>query len=189
MPKAPGSRRSSIISAAAELFATDGYPSAGMDRIGAAAGITGPAIYRHFSAKSAVLAAVFDGILDAVTARPAVPPDDGDPAAALRAVVEVYAGAVASRRRLMAVFVREVHHLPAEHRSGLDERQRRLVREWRTLLAAVHPQWTGEVVRTCVHGCFGMLNSVGTYDAGLEDDELTQVLTELAGRILDLPDR
>lgn len=181
------SRRSSIIAAAAELFATYGYPSTGMDQIGAAAGITGPAIYRHFSSKSAVLAAVFDGILDAVTARPDAEPDAGDPAAALRGVVQVYAAAVAARRLLMAVFVREVHHLPPEQRFGLDERQRRLVREWRTLLTAVHPQWTGEVIRTCVHGCFGMLNSVGTSDARLDDEELTRVLTELAARVLDLP--
>jgi AcrR family transcriptional regulator len=182
-----GSRRTIIVSAAAELFATDGYPSTGMDRIGAAAGISGPAIYRHFSSKSAVLAAVFDGILDAVTARPVPVVDDGDPAAALRAVIEVYAGAVATRRRLMAVFVREVHHLPSGQRSGLDERQRQLVREWRTLLSAVHPQWSAEVVRICVHGCFGLLNSVGTFDAGINDDELTRVLTGLAARILDLP--
>ncbi len=39
-----------------------------MDQIGAAAGITGPAIYRHFDSKAAILAAVFDGIIDAVTA-------------------------------------------------------------------------------------------------------------------------
>ena len=182
-------RRSRIISAAAELFAADGYPSAGMDQIGAAAGITGPAIYRHFSSKSAVLAAVFDRILDAVTARPDPAPANGNPAAALRAQVEVYADAVAARRRLMAVFVREVHHLPPDERAGLDERQRRLVREWRTLLAAVHPQWSAEVVRTCVHGCFGMLNAVGTFDANLSDGELARVLMVLADRLLDLPAR
>ena len=183
------SRRSQIIAAAAELFAADGYPSAGMDQIGAAAGITGPAIYRHFPSKSAVLAAVFDGILDAVSA-PADPPSRaGDPAAALRAGVAVYADAVAARRRLMTVFVREVHHLPPDERAGLDERQRRLVREWRTLLAAVHPQWPAEVIRICVHGCFGMLNSVGTFDANLGDGELSRVLTQLADRILDLPAR
>lgn len=182
-------RRSRIITAAAELFASDGYQSAGMDQIGAAAGITGPAIYRHFSSKSAVLAAVFDAILDAVTAQPDPAPSELAPAAALRAGVKIYADAVAARRRLMAVFVREVHHLPPDQRAGLDERQRRLVREWRTLLAAVHPQWSPEVVRTCVHGCFGMLNSVGTFDANLRDGELARVLAELADRILDLPGR
>jgi AcrR family transcriptional regulator len=178
-------RRLQIVEAAAELFAADGYPAAGMDQIGAAAGITGPAIYRHFDSKAAILAAVFDGIIDAVTARPSV--EEGGPAAVLRALVQVYANAVASRRRLMAVFVREVHHLPAEHRAKLDDRQRVLVRRWRMLLAEVHPGWDREIVRTTVHGCFGMLNALGTFDSVLTDAELGAELAVLAGRIMVLP--
>lgn len=178
-------RRLRIVAAAAELFAAGGYPAAGMDQIGAAAGITGPAIYRHFDSKAAILAAVFDGIIDAVTAPSPVEQDD--PAAELRALVQVYTGAVASRRRLMAVFVREVHHLPAEHRAKLDERQRTLVGRWRMLLGDVHPEWDREVVRTTVHGCFGMLNALGTFDSVLPDDQLAAALGVLAARILVLP--
>ncbi len=185
-----GSRRGHIIDAAAELFAAEGYPAAGMDQIGAAAGISGPAIYRHFDSKAAVLAAVFDSIIDAVTAPP--PGLAGRPAAGttaagqLLALVEVYAAAVASRRRLMAVFVREVHHLPPEHRAQLEHRQRAMVRQWRTLLTAVHPGWPGEIVRTTVHGCFGMLNALGTFDSTLSDDQLAAALVVLAGRMLEL---
>ncbi len=184
----PSARRVRIVAAAAELFAADGYPGAGMDQIGAAAGITGPAIYRHFDSKAAILAAVFDGIIDAVTGPPTPEPvEPGDPAGELRALAQVYADAVASRRRLMAVFVREVHHLPAEHRAQLDDRQRALVRRWRILLAAVHPGWDREVVRTTVHGCFGMLNALGTFDSVLSDDELAAALAVLAARIMVLP--
>ena len=43
-----------------------------MDDIGAAAGVTGPAIYRHFGAKASVLTAVFDRVIDAVTIDPDV---------------------------------------------------------------------------------------------------------------------
>lgn len=178
-------RRLQIVAAAAELFAADGYPAAGMDQIGAAAGITGPALYRHFDSKAAILAAVIDGIIDAVAARPSGVADD--PAAELRELVQIYADAVAARRRLMAVFVREVHHLPAEHRAGLDDRQRILVRRWRLLLADVHPEWDSEVVRTTVHGCFGMLNALGTFDSALPDDDLGAALVVLAGRIMVLP--
>ena len=60
------SRREVIVTAAADLFARSGYAAVGMDDIGAAAGVTGPAIYRHFDSKAAVLAAVFDRIIDAV---------------------------------------------------------------------------------------------------------------------------
>ncbi len=181
-----GSRRLHIVTAAADLFAADGYPAAGMDQIGAAAGITGPAIYRHFDSKAAILAAVFDGIIDAVTQAPDVASVGGDPAEELSALVGVYARAVASRRRLMGVFVREVHHLPPEHQVRLDERQRVLVRQWRSLLSAVHPSWSVEVIRATVHGCFGMLNALGTFDSALPDDELALTLIDLARRMLVL---
>ncbi len=182
----PGTRRLHIVSAAADLFAADGYPAAGMDQIGAAAGITGPAIYRHFNSKAAILAAVFDGIIDAVTARPPGASQCTPPVEELLALVEVYAGAVSSRRRLMAVFVREVHHLPPEHRARLADRQRALVRQWRGLLAAVHPDWPAEIVRTTVHGCFGMLNALGTFDSALADEELAAALVTLAARMFVL---
>ena len=57
-------RRQRILSAAAELVAERGYHEVGMADIGAAAGITGSAIYRHFDGKSAVLVAMFDHVID-----------------------------------------------------------------------------------------------------------------------------
>ena len=153
-------RREVIVTAAADLFARSGYAAVGMDDIGAAAGVTGPAIYRHFDGKAAVLAAVFDRIIDAVDlagtssrstrrpgrrgGRPIAPADR------LRTP-----RGVADRRRLMAVFVTQVHHLPPEHAVRLRERQRALVRRWRDLVGLVHPDWPSEQVRTSVHAVFG----------------------------------
>ncbi len=187
-PKLPSSargaaRREAILTAAAQLFAESGYAAVGMDDIGAAAGVTGPAIYRHFGAKASVLTAVFGRVIDAVTTEP-----DGDlggevepaPAELLRRLVHTYAVAVSGRRRLMAVFIREVHHLPAEDRDLLVARQRALVRRWCTVLGEVHPEWDRERVRTAVHGAFGMLNSVGTFSSPLSDRELACQLGELA---------
>lgn len=157
-----------------------------MDQIGAAAGITGPGIYRHFDSKATILTAVIDGIIDAVTT-PTVPiRPDATPSDELLGLLQAYATAVSGRRRLMAVFVREVHHLPAEHRDRLAERQRAMIRRWRTLLEAVHPDWSVEVVRTTVHGCFGMLNALGTFDSPLTDGALASILVELATRMLRL---
>jgi AcrR family transcriptional regulator len=207
-------RRAEIVAAAAELFARHGFPSVGMDDIGAAVGVTGPAIYRHFDSKAAVLAAVIDTIIDAVAPPPhgettppkgaGIPRDGGaepgrgetsypsplesDPAAALRARIDWYAAGVAARRELMAIFVREVHHLPQEHADRLRQRQRGLVTEWRELLASVHPTWDAERVRTTVHGMFGMFNAVGTFTSPLPDAELAAQLTALAAAALQLPD-
>lgn len=190
-PSARGAaRREAIMAAAAQLFADRGYAAVGMDDIGAAAGVTGPAIYRHFGAKASVLTAVFDRVIDAVaydrvevSAEPDAPESD---AARLRELIVKYAEAVCGRRRLMAVFVREVHHLPAEDRTLLDERQRVLVRKWRTLLGHAHPDWDVEQVRTAVHGAFGMLNAVGTFESPLPDAELARQMSELAINALQL---
>jgi len=190
-PSARGAaRREAIMAAAAQLFADRGYAAVGMDDIGAAAGVTGPAIYRHFGAKASVLTAVFDRVIDAVaydrvevSAEPDSPEQD---AARLRELIMKYAVAVCGRRRLMAVFVREVHHLPPEDRTLLDERQRVLVRKWRTLLGHAHPDWDVEQVRTAVHGAFGMLNAVGTFESPLSDAELARQMSELAVNALQL---
>ena len=57
-------RRQRILTAAAALVAEHGYHDVGMADIGAAAGITGSAVYRHFDSKSAVLVAMFDAVVD-----------------------------------------------------------------------------------------------------------------------------
>ena len=53
-----------ILAAAADLVASSGYHAVSMADIGAAAGITGSGIYRHFDRKSAVLVALFDQVID-----------------------------------------------------------------------------------------------------------------------------
>src|SRR3954447_25974979 len=55
----PGGRRAVILTAALELFSRQGYQETGIDEIGAASGVSGPAIYRHFGSKQELLAAAF----------------------------------------------------------------------------------------------------------------------------------
>ncbi|MDQ2847926.1 MAG: TetR/AcrR family transcriptional regulator [Actinomycetota bacterium] len=179
------SRRSAIVSEAAELFSRNGYAAVGMDDIGAAVGVTGPAIYRHFESKAAVLAAVFEGIIDTVVTAPAG--SGSDPVHRLRAAVSRYALGVVAARRAMAVFVREVHHLPNEVSGRLRSRQRTLVHHWRELVAAVHLDWSAEQTRTAVHAAFGLLNSVGTFTSPLSDGELADQLIRLTLGALDCP--
>jgi AcrR family transcriptional regulator len=50
------SRREEILQIAVGLFASRGYHGVSMDDIGAAAGVTGPALYHHFKGKEAMLA-------------------------------------------------------------------------------------------------------------------------------------
>src|SRR5690349_9213033 len=58
------SRRDQLAAVAAELFRARGYAAVGVSDIAAAAGLTGPALYRHFPDKQAVLFEVLRGALD-----------------------------------------------------------------------------------------------------------------------------
>jgi AcrR family transcriptional regulator len=53
-------RREKIVDAASALFVANGFHATSIDEIGAAAGITGPGLYRHFAAKDEILLAALD---------------------------------------------------------------------------------------------------------------------------------
>src|SRR5256714_11011062 len=85
-------RRDEILEIAMGLFASRGYHGVSMDDIGAAAGVTGPALYHHFAGKEAMLVAalapVSEGLLEGGRARVAAHP--GEPQQALESLVEFH---------------------------------------------------------------------------------------------------
>src|SRR4029077_15387638 len=59
--RAKAERRDALLSAAARLFARRGFDGVSLEDLGSAVGISGPAVYRHFTGKQAVLAALLGG--------------------------------------------------------------------------------------------------------------------------------
>src|SRR3954447_5928979 len=84
------SRREQILRAAAQLFAERGARAVGGDDVGGAGGVTGPAIYRHFARKDAMLAEMLlrisERLLAGGTARVAAA--GADPLVQLRGLIE-----------------------------------------------------------------------------------------------------
>jgi AcrR family transcriptional regulator len=66
--EAPALRRDQLLGAAALLFRRRGYHSVGVDDIGAAAGMSGPAVYRYFPSKQVLLRDVLAAYLIALEA-------------------------------------------------------------------------------------------------------------------------
>ncbi len=56
------SRREQILAVAAQLFAKHGFHGVSIADLGAAVGVSGPALYRHFPGKEALLAELLVGI-------------------------------------------------------------------------------------------------------------------------------
>ena len=65
---APPSRRDQILATAAELFAARGFHGVSVADLGAACGISGPALYKHFPSKDAMLAEMLVSISEELLA-------------------------------------------------------------------------------------------------------------------------
>jgi AcrR family transcriptional regulator len=156
------SRRDEILEIAVGLFATRGYHGVSMDDIGAAAGVTGPALYHHFAGKEAMLAAalipVSEQLLAGGQARIAEAGDD--PARALAALVDFHVEFALANPAVIALHLHELDRLPEEPRRQIRRLQRLYVEEWVTTLTALR---AGELdageARVLAHAAFGLMNS------------------------------
>ncbi|GAA1032952.1 hypothetical protein GCM10009557_33140 [Virgisporangium ochraceum] len=75
--KRPKDRKDRIALAGAELFCQRGYHGVSVDEIAAAVGISGPAVYRHFPTKYAILVHVTRDL--AAISTPCCRPSRGSP--------------------------------------------------------------------------------------------------------------
>src|SRR5215468_6018830 len=132
-------RRDEILDIAMGLFAARGYHGVSMDDIGAAAGVTGPALYHHFAGKEAMLVAalapVSEGLLNGGQARVAAYPDE--PAAALRSLVEFHVAFALANPAVIALHLHELDRMPVEPRRQIRRLQRLYVEVWVDVLCAV----------------------------------------------------
>jgi AcrR family transcriptional regulator len=118
-----GARRDQLTAIAAGLFARDGYHNVTVGDIAAAAGLSGPAIYRHFPGKQAILAEVvrsgFDEMAQVLAADLA---GTSDPAERLRRTYRDLAAFVIRRPEFGVMWRREYRHLAPEDAAELAKR-------------------------------------------------------------------
>lgn len=178
-------RKQRILLAAADLVARHGYHSVAMTEIGAAAGVTGAAIYRHFESKSAVLVALFDQVIDALLSKANDIVSAGHPdQEALALLVRDQVLFAIDERVLLQVYSREIHNLPEEDRRRLRRKQRFYLEEWVHVLAELRPDLIDSEVRTMVHAAISAIQSVLHHDSGLPRERLIELMTTAALAIL-----
>ncbi|WP_162184699.1 TetR/AcrR family transcriptional regulator [Sphingomonas hengshuiensis] len=133
---APDERRAVILLAAAAMFQERGFAASSIDAIAAAAGISGPAIYRYFARKTELLVALLEGatrtamveVADAVART-----GEGERLAAMADALARHAQREGAVIGLLQSTVAEME--PAD-RARLDEIRSRLVAELAGLLLA-----------------------------------------------------
>jgi AcrR family transcriptional regulator len=155
------SRRDEILRAAAQLFAERGSRAVGVDDVGAAVGVTGPAIYRHFASKDAMLAEMLLRISETLLTggRERVTDVGNDPAAQLRALIAFHVDFALDNPALITVQDRDLASLPDGDAAQVRRLQRRYVEVWVAVLALLLPGTDAALCRARAHAVFGLINS------------------------------
>lgn len=181
MRKPTATRREELMTAGAKLFASRGYHSVGVEEIGRALGLTGPALYRHFPSKQALLVAVFDRVIERQLAdvRKTVESAKG-PDAALEALVAGHVDFALSERELLATWRQEFANLSADDSSRLRRMQRLYVEEWVHVLTSVRSDLCDDEARAVVHAAIALLQSPNEYNSGLQPEVLRALLSSMA---------
>ncbi|MDJ0420109.1 TetR/AcrR family transcriptional regulator [Rhodococcus opacus] len=178
-------RRYRILAAAADLVARNGFNSVSMADIGAASGITGSAIYRHFDSKSAVLVELFDSAIDRLLEDAERTLDSGiELEQALRELVEGQIEFVVGKREVAQVYHNEIHNLPEDDRRRLRRKQRLYIEEWVHLVDELRSDLDDGEARAVVHAAIGAIQSSLFHSVGLPIDRLRQILADSALAVL-----
>jgi AcrR family transcriptional regulator len=153
-------RRLQLLSAAERLFAERGFLAVRLEDIGAAAGVSGPAIYRHFPNKESLLVELLVGIsARLLTGARDVTAQGSDAATALDGLIDFHLDFALGEPDLIRIQDRDLAHLPAAAERQVRKAQRQYVEIWVSVLRELNPELAEGDARLTAHAVFGLLNS------------------------------
>lgn len=183
----PPSRRDQILAAAAELFARHGFHGVGIDDIGAAVGISGPALYRHFRGKDAMLGEMLTSISEyLLTGGQEKLAQARDPGQALPELVRFHVRFALDHPALITVQERSLANLTEPDRRRVRAIQRRYVEIWVDGIQARVPGISRDRARAAAHAVFGLINST-PHSAVLDRVRMADLLYGMALAALVTP--
>ena len=174
-------RREKLLAVAAELFLHNGYDSVTVEMICAKAGISGPALYRHFQNKQALLIAVVEKDLKSLHrfARETVE-SQPDPATALAIMVEHHILSVIDAPPTPLIFHKNEHAFPEADRRRIRREMNLYAEEWISTVSPLRPDLSEPQVRLLTQSVFSMLNAVSTLNKGLDHGAIVSTMSYAA---------
>jgi AcrR family transcriptional regulator len=158
--KAKSDRRTQLVAAAERLVAERGYLAVRLEDIGAAAGVSGPAIYRHFPNKEALLVELLVGISTRLLAGASdVVTRAADPESALDGLVDFHLDFALGESDLIRIQDRDLPNLPPAAKRQVRRAQRQYVEMWVDVLRQLNMSLSEDDARLMAHATFGLLNS------------------------------
>jgi AcrR family transcriptional regulator len=176
-------RRGQLATVAAELFHQRGYHDVGVNDIAAAAGITGPAVYRHFRSKQEILGhVVLAGVDQLITAVHAAldAADSTSGPERLDVLLRAMAALSVERRELGALWRREERSLPAADRTELAARLSKATRFVADLVEMVRPALSGEDAMLLCSAALSVFGSISDHHVSLPKSRFERLLHSMA---------
>ncbi len=179
-PSAPAAaRRQQILDVAAHMFVERGFRGTSIDDLGAAVGVTGPALYRHFPAKEAMLAEILIGVSEDLLSGALVRMNSPAHGSALSSLVEFHADFALDHPELITVQSRDLDCLSESEQQRVRDLQRAYVDLWVDAVTRTNPRVPPPRARAGVHAVFGLMNST-PFSARLAREEMHRLLTNMA---------
>ena len=174
------SRRDQILNAAAELFARHGFHGVGIDDIGAAVGISGPALYRHFRSKDAMLGEMLTSISEILLeGGQARAQRHRQPRSLLAELVRFQVDFALDNPALITVQERNLGNLTDPDRRRVRALQRRYVEVWVQAIQDVVEGVDEPSARAAAHAVFGLINST-PHSRYLDREQMAALLRRMA---------
>jgi len=186
-----GDRKTQLAQVAAELFRARGYHGVGINDIAAAAGLTGPALYRHFADKQSVLSyvllsAVRDMEAETTAALSTLERPSGEQVDQLLSRI---ASASVERRDVAALWRWEGRNLSPEDQREIGKRSSTLLTTWAKVLLDVRPELPGADAELLCWAALSVFGSVSVHHTTVAKRRFERLLVDIAKRVLstDVP--
>ena len=156
--------------------------------IGAHAGVTGPALYRHFPSKQALLIAVLEDPLNELLANARnTAAEVRDPREALEAMIDFHIARTLENVPSTLVFLKNEHNVPEDERHRMRRMMRLYAEEWSGLVSRLRPDLSDAQTRVLTHAVFSMINAVPQFNSGLDPETVGATIRAAALNALLIP--
>jgi AcrR family transcriptional regulator len=170
-------RREQLIRSASRLFAERGFRSVSLEDLAADAGVSGPAVYRHFASKEALLADLLIDVSEQLLEQGLRRARGASPKESLTSLIAFHTDFALRDRDLIRIQDHDFANLAPDDARRVSHLQRSYLEAWVGVLRAIDPTLAESVARTKIQAVFGLLNST-PHSASHRDTEVTRSILE-----------
>ena len=170
-------RRAQLVRAASRLFAERGFRAVSMEDLAAEAGVSGPAVYRHFSSKEALLANLLIDVSEQLLEGASRRANAATPTESLRLLIAFHTDFALRDRDLIRIQDHDFANLALDDARTVSRLQRAYLEVWVNVLRRIDTSITESAARTKIQAVIGLLNST-PHSASHRDTETTRSILE-----------